>query len=140
MARALDARDRLDEVFRALATGASPAAHALAALRDDEVDALGHARPEVSGTLTWSWRDDRTLLRPLRPAVHAAVELLSGGALARVKQCGGCTFLFYDETKNASRRWCSMEDCGKSEKIRRYVAARRARAGGGAGSPLTTGM
>jgi len=127
LARTLAARDHLDDIFRAIAKGAPPNERALAALRDDEVEALAHARPVVAGALTWSWQDDRTLLRPVHPAVHAALELLAGGSLTRVKQCGGCTFLFHDETKNGSRRWCSMEDCGKSEKIRRYVAARRAR-------------
>lgn len=127
LARALAARDHLDEVFRAVANGAPAAERALAALRDDEVEGLAHARPQVDGALTWSWQDDRTLLRPVHASVHAGIELLAGGSLSRVKQCGGCTFLFHDETKNLSRRWCSMEDCGKSEKIRRYVAARRAR-------------
>ena len=65
--------------------------------------------------------------RPLRPVVHAAVQLLTTGALDRIKGCGGCRFLFNDESKNRSRRWCSMDDCGTAEKIRRYVAARRTR-------------
>jgi predicted RNA-binding Zn ribbon-like protein len=58
--------------------------------------------------------------------VHAAIDLLLADSLVRLKQCGGCSFLFVDETKNRSRRWCSMDDCGTDEKVRRYVAARRA--------------
>jgi predicted RNA-binding Zn ribbon-like protein len=96
----------------------------LARLRDDESDALRHARLEPGAG--WHWRDDRSLERPLWPVVHAAIELLSTGWLQRIKQCGGCSFLFVDETKNRSRRWCSMDDCGTDEKMRRYVAARRA--------------
>jgi predicted RNA-binding Zn ribbon-like protein len=62
--------------------------------------------------------------------VHAAVELLTAGRLDRVKGCGTCRFLFLDESRNRSRRWCSMEDCGTAEKIRRYVTRRaEARAG-----------
>jgi len=126
-ARALDTRDRLDEIFRPLATGRSPSTPALARLRDDEADALGHAQLVRESAFAWTWRDDQTLARPLRPVTHAAVELLTTGALDRIKGCGGCRFVFYDETKNRSRRWCSMDDCGTTEKIRRYVAARRSR-------------
>ncbi len=126
-ARALRIRDQLDEVFRTLAAGRDPAASALAAVRDEEADALAHARLDRGSTFTWTWQDDRTLARPLRPVVHAAVQLLTTGALDRIKGCGGCRFVFYDESKNRSRRWCSMDDCGTTEKIRRYVATRRAR-------------
>jgi len=32
-----------------------------------------------------------------------------------------------DRSKNASRRWCDMNDCGRAEKIERYVARRAER-------------
>ena len=127
-ARSLRIRDDLDDVLRAVAADRSPGRSVLARLRDDEADALGHARLDQGRTFEWTWRDDRTLARPLRPVVHAAVQLLTTGVLDRIKGCGGCRFLFHDESKNRSRRWCSMEDCGTSEKMRRYVAARRTRA------------
>jgi predicted RNA-binding Zn ribbon-like protein len=127
-ARALRTRDYLDKVFGPLANGREPGASALARLRDDEADALGHARLERGSTFTWTWREDRTPALPLWPVVHAAVQLLTTGPLDRIKQCGGCRFIFQDETKNRSRRWCSMDDCGTAQKIQRYVAARRTRA------------
>jgi predicted RNA-binding Zn ribbon-like protein len=37
------------------------------------------------------------------------------------------TALFVDESKNRSRRWCSMEECGTHAKMRRYVARRAAK-------------
>jgi predicted RNA-binding Zn ribbon-like protein len=127
-ARALRTRDYLDEVFRSLAAGRDPSTPELALLRDDAADALAHAQLERGSTFAWSWRDDHTLARPLRPVVHAAVQLLTTGTLNRIKRCGGCRFVFNDESKNRSRRWCSMDDCGTAEKIRRYVTARRTRA------------
>ena len=126
--RCLEIRDCLDDVFRAVASGARPSRHALAQLRDHELDALGSAELDVGEAYGWSWRRDRTLLRPVRPVVHAAVELLMSDRLNRVKGCGACRFLFVDESRNSSRRWCSMEDCGTTEKIRRYVARRAGRA------------
>jgi predicted RNA-binding Zn ribbon-like protein len=127
-ARSLRTRDYLDEVFRALAAGRSPSTSVLAQLRDDEADALSHAQLDRGSGFAWTWRHDHTLARPLRPVVHAAVQLLTTGPLDRIKGCGGCRFIFHDESKNRSRRWCSMDDCGTAEKIRRYVAARRTRA------------
>ena len=125
--QALNTRDDLDEVFRPLAAGREPAAGALTRLRDREADALAHARLRTGDPFAWTWREDHTLGRPVRPAVHAAIQLLTTAALDRIKGCEGCSFLFYDESKNRSRRWCSMDDCGTAEKMRRYVAARRTR-------------
>ena len=126
-AHALRLRDDLDAIFRALATARPPGRDALSRLRDDEADALAHARLERRDSFEWSWHDDRTLGRVIRPVAHAATQLLIGEGLDRIKVCGGCRFIFADESKNRSRRWCSMEDCGTAEKMRRYVAARRLR-------------
>ena len=125
--RALHARAYLDEIFQGLAAGRSPEPAALARLRDDEADAVAHARLDPDNGFAWTWRDDHSLTRPLRPVVHAAIGLLTTATTKRIKRCEGCSFVFHDESKNRSRRWCSMEDCGTAEKMRRYVAARRGR-------------
>ena len=125
-ARSLRIRDDLDHVFRALAHGRDAEAGVLERLRNDESDALRNAELAPGAPFAWRWDDDHSLARPLWPAVHAAIGMLLQGPLDRVKQCGGCRFLFLDETKNGSRRWCSMDDCGTDEKMRRYVASRRA--------------
>jgi predicted RNA-binding Zn ribbon-like protein len=125
--RAVAVRDHLDELFRTIATGGRPSSQHLARLRDQAADALAHAQIAPSDDrFQWRWTSDQNLARPLWPIVHAAVQLLTSGPLDRVKACTGCRFLFIDESKNRSRRWCSMEDCGTAEKIRRYVARRAA--------------
>jgi predicted RNA-binding Zn ribbon-like protein len=62
----------------------------------------------------------------------AAVDLLRSTDLDRLRQCppdeGGCGWLFLDRSRNLSRRWCSMEDCGTHAKVRRLTERRRARA------------
>jgi predicted RNA-binding Zn ribbon-like protein len=35
--------------------------------------------------------------------------------------------VFLDQSKNLSRRWCAMNDCGTHQKIRRYVSRRAAK-------------
>jgi predicted RNA-binding Zn ribbon-like protein len=127
--RALAIRSDLHAVFWAVAHGEHAPASGLAALRTAETMALERARLVPDGEhLAWSWDHEHGLARPLWPVIHAAVELLTGGRLGRVKQCGGCRYLFVDASKNNSRRWCAMEDCGTAEKSKRFVARRRARA------------
>lgn len=40
----------------------------------------------------------------------------------RIRVCAaeGCGWLFLDKSKNGSRRWCQMGDCGNREKARRF--------------------
>jgi predicted RNA-binding Zn ribbon-like protein len=44
----------------------------------------------------------------------------------------GCGWLFFDASKNRSRRWCAMEDCGNRAKARRHYRRSRARNQSGA--------
>ena len=68
------------------------------------------------------------LLVPDRLA-HAAVDLVRGLDVRQLKTCpldeGGCGWLFLDRSRNGTRRWCSMEDCGARAKARRLTARRR---------------
>jgi predicted RNA-binding Zn ribbon-like protein len=127
-ARALELRDDLYELFRALAWGIRPSPENVEALRRAESDALSRARlaPGERG-FTWEWPDGGDLDGVLWPVVHAATELLTSGPLDRVKACAGCRWLFVDESRNRSRRWCTMEECGTHEKVRRYLERRAAK-------------
>jgi predicted RNA-binding Zn ribbon-like protein len=125
--RATALRDLIYDVFASVAAGTSAPPAALARLRDDEADALAHASLSVSPDgYAWTWSPAMDLDGPRWPIVHAAATLLTDGALGRVKACGGCRYLFLDETKNGSRRWCSMAECGTRAKSRRFVARRSA--------------
>jgi predicted RNA-binding Zn ribbon-like protein len=61
--------------------------------------------------------------RLLGPVAWSAAELLgSSETLSKVRQCAGeeCGWLFLDQTKNHTRRWCDMDDCGSKAKAKRY--------------------
>jgi CGNR zinc finger len=75
----------------------------------------------------WTWELEDDLAGVLWPVAHSATELLVAGPLGRVKGCAGCNWLFVDESKNRSRRWCAMEECGTHAKMQRYVARRAAK-------------
>jgi predicted RNA-binding Zn ribbon-like protein len=132
LARAHALRSAIDNAFHALAQGAAPADEDLATIQSAYVAAMEHAQLVSAGEgFAWAWRDDRPELdRVLWPVARSAVELLLAGEPGRVKACapdaGGCTWLFYDTSKNRSRRWCSMEGCGSQVKMRRYHARKRA--------------
>lgn len=120
-------RDLIFKIFVSIAADEEPSSDALARLRDDEAEALAQATLAVSPSgYGWTWSRPKDLDRLRWPIVHAAATLLTEGRLERVKACGGCRYLFLDETKNGSRRWCSMADCGTRAKMRRFVARRSA--------------
>jgi len=56
-----------------------------------------------------------------------ALELLGGQLINRVKDCAGedCSRLYLDMSRNATRRWCGMRQCGDKVKSANYRARRR---------------
>ena len=60
---------------------------------------------------------------------RSAAHLLLRREPQRLKQCEGpgCSLMFYDESKPGTRRWCSMELCGRDAKVRALGARRRKR-------------
>jgi predicted RNA-binding Zn ribbon-like protein len=138
---AIDLREALYRLFAAIVDGTGPADADLEVLRGAAAAATGHGRltPRAGG-FDWTWDDPvpagssggvpaETLDRPWWPVAVSAVDLLMHGPLDRIKQCpadDGCSWLFVDATKNRSRRWCSMEDCGSQSKSRRQTDRRRA--------------
>jgi predicted RNA-binding Zn ribbon-like protein len=127
--RAVEVRAVLDSVFRPVAEGEPPPARALDELRELAAEAIARGRllEGEDGRFPWSWEGVAELDAPIWPLVHSALELVTDGPLERVSQCGRCRWLFLDTTKNHSRRWCSMEECGTDAKMERYVARRRER-------------
>lgn len=55
-------------------------------------------------------------------ALRVAVELVAAGHWDRVKLCPAddCREAFYDSSRNRSRIWCTMADCGNLTKVRNY--------------------
>jgi len=131
--RALGFREALYRTLRSLRRRRSPAAADLALL-NAEIAAARSREALAGGTerLRWEWRRAGARLEfPLWPLARAAAALLVSPRLARLRRCGGddCGWLFVDESRNHTRQWCSMEDCGNLSKVRRFrQRARRRRA------------
>ncbi|MEU8180083.1 CGNR zinc finger domain-containing protein [Micromonospora sp. NPDC049044] len=60
----------------------------------------------------------------------AALDVMLTADLTRVRRCpvgeGGCGWMFLDQSRSGSRRWCRMADCGNAVKARRLTERRRA--------------
>jgi predicted RNA-binding Zn ribbon-like protein len=127
-ARIQACRDDMYEAFLALADGTAPPDPALRRIQLAYLEALAHG--QLAGHAdgcTWTWDSGSgplALLDPLWPIVAAAVKLLTSGPAGQIKPCQACRFMFIDNSKNGSRRWCSMDDCGKAAKIARYLQRR----------------
>jgi predicted RNA-binding Zn ribbon-like protein len=121
-----------EALYRAIAAGASgrkPATTDLARINAHIATMFSGAqlRP-TRGRLELAFEPDgqSPLLEPiLAPVLRAAVDLLTSDALARVRLCAdaSCAWLFLDTTRNRTRRWCDMKECGNRNKVRRFREA-----------------
>jgi predicted RNA-binding Zn ribbon-like protein len=111
-------------VFTAVARGSEPPPDEVAHIVAVAAEATAHARL-VDGALTWTGGE---AMRAVWPFATAALDLLRFGPLDRIRTCDVCPWLFIDASRNHSRRWCSMDECGVRDKMQRY-RARRATAG-----------
>ena len=102
---------------------------ALDALNEEVSNALAHGRLAPTGEgFGWIWpgfADEPESL--LWPVAKSAADLLTSERLARVRECAGgtCGWLFIDTSKNHSRRWCDMRDCGNVAKAKRHYHKKR---------------
>jgi predicted RNA-binding Zn ribbon-like protein len=69
--------------------------------------------PDQSG---WNWI--------LAEIARSFVETVADGDSARIKICRNqdCRWIFYDQTKGKTRCWCSSNNCGNRERVRRARA------------------
>lgn len=118
----------LREAFSAVLGGGSKSAlatlnAALAAMRFTY-----RLEPATEGSLHAVAASDVDALRaPLAQLAHEIVEFLASDRLARVGRCADhrCGWFFVDTSRNGSRLWCDMADCGNNAKARAFYSRRR---------------
>ena len=118
-------REAIYRSFTAMMRSERAAASDLDVIAAEVARASAHRRlvPTVDGC-EYEYTDDEALERPLWPVALNAAELATSSGIARVKECASenCNWLFFDASKNRSRRWCDMKDCGNRAKARRHRA------------------
>ena len=134
LSRALALREAIHRAISAAIAGEPQDESDLSALNRELSIALSRLRVMPAGDAYgwgWDWSGDDGRLRldsPLWPVARSAAELLTSPKLSRVKICAGkgCGWVFLDESRNGSRRWCDSRDCGNRERVRRHLARKRA--------------
>ena len=129
LGEALELREAIARATADLAAERRPAAADLAAINAALPRALAHLEivPSDHG-FDWRFREvDDALDSVLWPVVRSAADLLLH-APPRIGKCESdtCGWLFVDTSRNHSRRWCTMDDCGNRAKARRHYAKRKA--------------
>lgn len=122
-------REALYRTFLAAAEDRPPAAADLARFNAHWARAV--AAPRILfGDDGWAVDFARgdALTAPLDPVLRSAAELLLADDRYRVRLCesdDGCGWLFIDQTKSRTRRWCDMKVCGNRAKARRHYARQK---------------
>ena len=64
----------------------------------------------------------------LAAAITAYLAEVAAGTWPRLKACANdeCQWAYFDSSRNGSRRWCDMADCGNLAKQRRFRERRKA--------------
>lgn len=117
-------REALYRIFKHKIVGISPLNEDLDILNKELTKArINQNFVFLSGSFKWVFnKDQKGLDLILNKIAISASELLTNGKLEQLKQCRGadCGWLFIDQSKNHSRLWCDMKDCGNFEKVRRF--------------------
>jgi predicted RNA-binding Zn ribbon-like protein len=122
--RAIALREALYRICKAMMTGRGPQRADLVTVNDELLKARAHERL-THGPHGFSWElvgGEAALDRMLWSIAQSGAELFTSGDLSRLRECSGedCGWLFEDTSKNRSRQWCDMQDCGNLAKVRRY--------------------
>lgn len=126
---AITLRKAIFSAFLALANGKPAALPDIELIDRAATDALRHRHiVRANGGYQWRWDDEPMLERILWPIAESAAALLTSADLAKVRECEArdCYWLFLDNSRNHSRRWCTMSACGNREKARRHYRRQRA--------------
>lgn len=117
------ARETLRRVLEDWAQGRSVSAADRKRL--DEWIGAAPVRRRIDGTFEpvrrdWNW--------VLSEVTGSAAALMSSTDRRRLKVCAnpGCTWLFLDESRNLSRRWCDPATCGNLITVREFRRRQRA--------------
>lgn len=118
--RAIELRESLFGVFSAVTAG-----------RTADLDVLNEVLAEAMqqselvaepGGVRARWRNQADLDLPRWQIAASAAVVLTGTDVDRLKQCPGdsCGWVFLDESRNRSRRWCDSRECGNRERVRAH--------------------
>lgn len=135
----LDARliRELRDDLRRIVEHGGPVGHQEAAAADDCLNSwiarLGVQVAVTDGRVSYTHDAG-----PAGEFLVAVIGAVATGTWSRLKACPDCRWVFYDHSRNGSKRWCLMyaggpggRACGTIAKVRRYRSNQAAASAGG---------
>jgi predicted RNA-binding Zn ribbon-like protein len=127
--RSVEIREAIHGAFVEVAAGRRPNAQVLAPLNQALAEAPGRTalQPSDDG-LAWTLPEMQTSVPALLASVlWSAGDLMMSGRLDRVRRCANdkCRWLFLDDSRSGTRRWCTMSSCGNRAKAHRHYARKK---------------
>lgn len=127
--RALNLRESVYRLFKSVVEGWQPEAEDLEKLNRELSPARRHQKLSAAENgFVFEWIDrSESLDQMLWEISESAAYLLINGDLTRIRRCANdvCNWLFLDTSRNRTRQWCVMKDCGNVAKVRRFRAKRQ---------------
>jgi predicted RNA-binding Zn ribbon-like protein len=127
----IELREALYRIFTAIARNGEPAPADLEIFNR----ALRAAPPRaqlVKHDGAYLWRAQLTPQLPdlLTPILWTAGDMLAEPRRDRVRLCANdkCVWLFLDDSKSGTRRWCAMSACGNRAKAHRHYEKKKKQA------------
>jgi predicted RNA-binding Zn ribbon-like protein len=126
--RVRELRRAIHVVMRSVALRTEPPVAALATLNAFLAESQAHGQiVRSNGDFEVRFRPEDDMALPIWRLTDSAARLLLSPDHANVRECPGheCGWLFFDSTKNHSRRWCDSADCGNKARVRAYSNRKR---------------
>jgi predicted RNA-binding Zn ribbon-like protein len=121
---AIDLRETIYRIFAAIIENQNPAKEDLAAFNSYLANAMVLSQiTNTKNSFQWESCGDKSKMDwVLNPIIRSAADLLVSDELKKLKSCSDpqCGWLFLDISRNQSRRWCDMKDCGNRAKAKRF--------------------
>lgn len=127
---AIGLREAIYRIFSAITAGRRPSVADLSTLNTSLAHAMAMSQiVHTANGFDWGWQDNNNALdRMLWPVARSAADLLASGGWIALRECSGrtCRWLFLDNSRNHSRRWCDMKVCGNRAKAHRHYEGTKA--------------
>lgn len=121
---AVGLRETIYRIFAAIIASQKPAKEDLATFNSYLAKTMVFSQIiNTESGFQWDSSGDKSKMDwVLNPVIRSAADLLVSDELKKLKSCSDpmCRWLFLDISRNQSRRWCDMKDCGNRAKAKRF--------------------
>ena len=126
---AVDLRETIYRIFGAIIENQKPAKDDLATFNNYLSKTMSFSQIiNTQKGFSWDSSGDKSKMDwVLNPVIRSAADLLVSDELKKLKSCSDpmCGWLFLDISRNQSRRWCDMKDCGNRAKAKRFYQKKK---------------